>query len=201
MTQAFLERPNLTPSLQQIEKLWDEYGMLSNIRRHSLAVFAVARTLYHWLEDNNFKLNKSLIYAGALLHDVAKTMCLGQNELHHDSEGKIILHNRGYYNLGKIVAKHVKLLETNPVDEAFIIYYADKRVINYDIVSVAQRYDYIVDRYGQKNTWRILYLEQERIKTFNIEKRLFSELSSHIPEELLHIYVPDSINELNGDLF
>ena len=201
MTQTFFERPNLTPNLQQIEKLWDDYGMLPNIRKHSLAVFAVARTLYHWLADNNFKFDKSLICAGALLHDIAKTICLGQNEIHHDEEGKTILHNRGYYKLGEIVAKHVRLSETHPLDEAFIIYYADKRVINCDIVSIAERYDYIVDKYGQKSTWRIWYLEQERTKTFNIEKRLFFELPSYIPEDLLHIYIPDSINELNGDLF
>ena len=136
------------PSTAQIRELWDDYAMLDNIREHSKVVCGVALRLADWLGESGFMLNRRAVEAGALLHDIAKTMCLGQ-KCRHDLEGGRIMQEMGYGELAGLVANHVLLPPDQPLDETMVVNYADKRVTHDQLVTLTERFDYITQRYGR----------------------------------------------------
>lgn len=136
------------PSGEQIAGLWDEYAMLDNIREHSRVVCGVALRLTDWLAASGLVLNRRAVAAGALLHDIAKTMCLGQ-KCRHDLEGGRIMEELGYGQLAYLVANHVLLPLGQPLDETMVVNYADKRVTHDQLVPLSQRFAYITQRYGR----------------------------------------------------
>ncbi|MCB2194145.1 MAG: HDIG domain-containing protein [Deltaproteobacteria bacterium] len=172
------------PSTAQIKQLWDDYAMLDNIREHSLVVCGVALRLADWLDDSGLVLNRRAVEAGALLHDIAKTMCLGQ-KCRHDLEGGRIMHELGYGELAGLVANHVLLPPGQPLDETMVVNYADKRVTHDQLVTLPQRFAYITERYGRGDPAieeRIaLGLERAR----QAESLIFSRIDhGHTPEDV-----------------
>ena len=73
------------PGIEECFQLMEEYSMLPNIRRHSIVVAQVALQLIDGFAENEispaFIPDKTLIVAGALLHDIAKTPCLKNESL------------------------------------------------------------------------------------------------------------------------
>ena len=135
--------------------------MLDNIREHSHLVARVAETIVCGLgavlEKPLRPADIDLVLAGALLHDIAKTKCL-DGSCRHDEEGMQICCRHGYPEVGQIVREHVLLSSFTPGDyqrghfpAREIVYYADKRVRHNEIVSLEQRYDYIIDIYSREN--------------------------------------------------
>lgn len=172
------------PDKQQIENLYNQWGMLPNIRAHSRRVCNVALTLWQWLDAAGYHLNKQLIETGALLHDIAKTYCLDKPDLPHNLEGQRILEKLGYHELAELVAKHVNLPDNNELDEAAIVFYADKRVVGDKVVSVDERYEYIMKVYGQGKLHRIRFIQRDAKLTYKVEKGIFSLLSGRKPQDL-----------------
>lgn len=140
--------------------LMDQYGMLDNIRQHSLVVAQVADTLRHYLTsptEDTEAADPELVRAGALLHDIAKTRCL-DGSCRHAEEGQKICEAHGYQEIGMIVREHV-ILSSFPrasfrrgcFSAKVIVYYADKRVRHDRIVSLQDRLAYIIERYSADN--------------------------------------------------
>ncbi len=149
------------PSISQCLALIDRYAMLDNIREHSHLVARVAEAIVAGLEQceriSGQAADRALVMAGALLHDIAKTICL-DGSCRHDEEGMKICCRHGYPEVGRIVREHVLLSSFTPEnyrDGRFpareIVYYADKRVRHNEIVSLEQRYEYIIDIYSREN--------------------------------------------------
>ena len=90
------------PDLDEVSRLWDRHGMLDNIRAHSEVVRFIALLLTDWLDEAGCRLERDAVEVGALLHDIAKTACLG-NQRRHDVEGQRILESLGYPELGLLV--------------------------------------------------------------------------------------------------
>ncbi len=172
------------PTLQEVQELWQSYGMLPNIRRHSHQVCRVALAVCHWLDEAGFHLNSAAIEVGALLHDVAKAYCLNRPELRHNLEGQRILEQAGYAELGRLVAKHVNLPSALPLDEAVVVFYADKRVVGDKVVSVAERFQYIKRKYGQGKAERMRVIERDEALTYEVERHIFKIAAGHSPREL-----------------
>ncbi len=83
-----------------------------------------------------------LVEAAALLHDIAKTVCL-QTKEDHTRAGCCLLKEIGYDRIGEIVAQHVWLLkegDPSSVSEEEVVNYADKRVRHDQIVSLDERF-------------------------------------------------------------
>ena len=175
------------PCMAEVYSLWDEYGMLPNIRLHSQQVCRVALALWDWLGQAGFHLDRETIKIGALLHDVAKAYCLDKPDLPHNVEGQRILDERGYPELGILVARHVNLGSALPLDESTIVFYADKRVVGDEIVSVAKRYEYIMRVYGERKPWRIAHLRKDEELTYEVENHIFSLVSPKKPLELISV--------------
>jgi hypothetical protein len=96
----------------------------------------------------------------------------------HTETGAELLRERGYFEVGEIVRQHVKLdtyFETGTPDEAEIVNYADKRVLHDRIVSMADRMDYILEKYGQREELG-RHLEWLWKKSEEMERRIFAEL-------------------------
>jgi putative nucleotidyltransferase with HDIG domain len=146
------------PDKAECFRLMDAYGMLPNIRRHSVVVAQVALQLVEGFKEGGMlppeAVNPDFILAGALLHDIAKTPCL-ENGGDHARVGGQICRQLGYPDIARIVEEHVLLKDHDASRRSRgeftaqeIIYYADKRVRHDEIVSLDDRLQYILHHYG-----------------------------------------------------
>jgi len=175
------------PSLEEVYELWDRYQMLPNIRRHSMVVRAVALAVCDWLAEAGVEMNRRAVEVGALLHDIAKTPCLG-TDLRHDVEGQKILESLGYHELGYLVRKHVYLPPAHPLDETMVVNYADKRVNHDRVVSLDERFRYILERYAGDDPRRRELILQGKRRAEEIQQVLFSHMLPHRhPQDLNHL--------------
>ena len=169
--------------------------MLDNIRAHSLMVTRVAQVLFEAL-NNSTKTNAplpagNLVMAGALLHDIAKTQCL-ENNCDHARQGRDICLELGYPEVAEVVREHVILTEFSPKRYGNgyflakeLVYYADKRVRHDEIVSLEERLDYILERYGNNDPGRHRLIKENFAKCKQLETFLFSSAemdTSSLPE-------------------
>ncbi|BDD86624.1 HD domain-containing protein [Desulfofustis limnaeus] len=194
-----METPRAIPDQAVCLELMEQYGMLDNIRRHSLLVARVAETLVGNLhipaDSRDFRPNRNLVLAGALLHDIAKTRCL-DGSCRHAEEGQLICEEHGYPEVGVIVGEHVLLSSFTPeyyrrgrFPAREIVYYADKRVKHDQIVSLQERLLYIIDRYSGN----LPAVEQRIRENFRRCQELERHLFSFLPfsaEELPHRLLP-----------
>ncbi len=176
------------PSLQDCLALMGDYGMLPNIREHSFMVMRVALALGEALVAAAFPLSLPLIEAGALLHDLGKTPCLGTGANHADW-GAAVLEDRGYPEVAQIVREHVSLApapgEAQPPREAEVVNYADKRVLHARVVTLAERFVDLQRRYCRTPESRArLAVLADRVQT--LEDRLFAPLKLS-PGDLLQL--------------
>jgi putative nucleotidyltransferase with HDIG domain len=181
------------PSRRKCYRLFDEMEMLQHIITHSEQVCRVALCITGHLKTQGIPLNDELIYASAMLHDITKTRSFKTKENHAETGGHFLA-ERGYPEVGRIVAQHVKLEKyyaTPEPSEAEIINYADKRVLHDKITPLAKRMDYILEKYGESAHIKGLLL-QLWDKSIDLEKRLFAYLP----------FAPDELEEAvaKGDL-
>jgi putative nucleotidyltransferase with HDIG domain len=175
------------PSIAQCLALMDRYDMFDNIRAHSLTVARVAEALLAGLTPT--KTNEKnlpdlhLVLAGALLHDIAKTICLN-SECDHAKKGRDICLEHGFQAIGEIVREHVVLKEfsTDRYAQGIffakeIVYYADKRVRHDSIVSLDERMTYIIERYGNNDQKRHLTIQENFKRCQILEYHLFSHIN------------------------
>jgi putative nucleotidyltransferase with HDIG domain len=181
------------PTREQCLALMDQYGMLANIRAHSLLVTNVAEEILDGLMEKNESgvslPEKELVLAGALLHDIAKTICLQQDCL-HAQKGRDICLEHGYPAISEIVCEHVLLKEFSPERYAQgiffakeIVYYADKRVCHDTIVSIEERLAYILERYGNNDEEPFQRIKDNFKRCRILEGHLFSRIN-FAPDEL-----------------
>jgi putative nucleotidyltransferase with HDIG domain len=166
----------------------DRYGMLEHIRDHSIVVEKVASLIARGLVEAGESLSLRKVTAGALLHDIAKTPCLGTGQDHAAKGEEICLQNR-LDEIADIVGEHVHLRGyslTSPVVEKEIVYYADKRVNHNRVVSLEERLNYLIDRYGgdEREIHRLIRDNFELCKA--LEKKLFAKLA----------FAPDALPDL-----
>jgi putative nucleotidyltransferase with HDIG domain len=160
-------------------------AMLPHIVTHSEQVCRVALCLVDHMNHSTTGLNRPLIRAAALLHDITKTRSFETGE-NHAASGRELLLERGYPEVALVVGQHVHLQNDGQdagIGEAQIVNYADKRVLHDEVVSLEERMAYIVERYGQEDAHR------ERImQLWEESRRLETLLFTHIdfpPHELV----------------
>jgi uncharacterized protein len=172
--------------------LMTAYGMLPNIRDHSLLVREVARHLGTFLVEAGFALDLDLIEAGALLHDLGKTACLGTS-LNHAEWGANVLLDAGYPEVAEIVREHVFLQspgkdDSRTIREVEVVNYADKRVLHTRVVMLADRFADLRELYG-RSPEALSRLGGLELKARRLEAKLFAPLSFN-PAALLQLNHP-----------
>jgi uncharacterized protein len=179
------------PTETECRQLAAGMGMLENIVSHSRQVCRVALLISDHLQWNG--LNRELIQAAALLHDITKTRSFATLENHAETGAQLIA-EFGYPEVGRIVGQHVRLdryfASKNPTEEE-IVNYADKRVLHDRIVSLSERMGYILEKYGQEpQRKRAILLLWE--KTEALEARLFAGLSFE-PADIIRLLAESSL--------
>lgn len=139
------------PGEADCRQLLRKYQVPDNIIQHSLAVKQAAVELADRLQDNGVAVDKQLVASSALLHDIAKHICLNQEEdERHPERGAEILKEEGYDQIAEIVVKHgLDSILNAGLDswEEKVVYYVDKRVEGDKVVRLEQRLDYLRERY------------------------------------------------------
>jgi putative nucleotidyltransferase with HDIG domain len=155
---------NRIPSREECCKLMAQYSMLPNIAKHSVQVMHVSLAITDNLESG-LTINRDLVIAAALLHDITKTRSIETKERHAMSGG-ILLRELGFTDVAEIVEQHVHLENINKygkLEEKEIVYYADKRVMHDHIVTVEERLRDLAQRYGSIKEIKNLIFESKEM--------------------------------------
>lgn len=143
-----------------------------------MVVARVAEIITKGLMRAGHSLSLETVIAGALLHDIGKTACL-DNDDDHAVKGSEICIRHNLHAIADIIAEHVILKEYSSgrdFAEKEIVYYADKRVNHDQVVSLEERLDYILKRYGLNNASRCRAIRKNYARCQELEKRMFSFL-------------------------
>ena len=163
--------------------------MLPHIVRHSVLVTDVALLIARKLNSGGQHLDLALVEAGALLHDITKTICIKTNENHAETGGELLA-SLGYPGVADIVRQHICLdpgpSDPNGVNEAELINYADKRVKHEEVVDIEERFRDVLERYVEKVPGLRARFEQVQLETQLLEQKIFSKID----------ITPERINEI-----
>lgn len=175
----------MIPTVDQCYELMKKYGMLENIKAHSIMVEKVAHFIALEIRKTGIDISMDKVTAGALMHDIGKTPCLNTRENHAEMGSEICVMNH-LDEIAESVREHVILDgfdSDGDVNEKEIIYYADKRVNHDKVVSLDERLKYLLIRYANGNKQREDLIEGNFIQCRKVEKKLFALLSFK-PEDL-----------------
>jgi len=139
------------PSEQECLELMAEMNLAHAVFNHSIAVKNVALRFADELEARGIRVNRPLIAAAALLHDIMKL----DAEVCHGIEGGEFLRKKGFHEVASIVEKHCLSNLEDPdlvpkTTEEKLLIYSDLRVKGGNFVSLEERFDYIRERYPAK---------------------------------------------------
>ena len=178
----------MIPNTEECILLMNTYGMLENIKAHSFKVEQVARIIAKEIKKSGINISLKKVTAGALMHDIAKTMCLGSTE-DHAARGREICIENNFIEIAEIVGEHIQLESYEPddkVNEKEIIYYSDKRVNHNEVVPLEKRLAYLLDRYAKNEKVLIQRIEANFRKCREVEKKIFLNLDLS-PEDLTEL--------------
>jgi uncharacterized protein len=166
------------PSQKRCFELIREMEMPGHIVAHSIQVCRVSVAIVDASRTTGVRLDRQLVLASAMLHDITKPRSFSTGEPHAES-GARFLAEKGYPEVGDIVRQHVRLdsyFRSDRISEAEVVNYSDKRVLHDRIVSLRERMDYILERYargdGDRQKWDRLVEMSKRL-----EDRIFRHLS------------------------
>ncbi|MEW6351136.1 MAG: HD domain-containing protein [Thermodesulfobacteriota bacterium] len=154
--------------------LMSKYQTPHHIVRHCFMVWTVAQVIGSAMTQRNHPMDMELLKAACLLHDIGKYPCILEGNRYHDRKGKEMLEEEGYPEVASIVGRHVNLAETDgePLGEAHVLFYADKRVNHDELVSLEQRFDYLFKTYA-KTPYATERLNEMKRDTRRLEERIF----------------------------
>lgn len=176
-------------SREECDKLMVRHSMRPNIVAHSIQVMYVSLAITDNLK-NGVAINRDLVIAAALLHDITKTRSLETSERHDITGGKL-LREMGFSSIAEIVEQHVVFQNLNPqgrLEEREIIYYADKRVTHDKIVTIEERVHYLIQRYGNTEEIRSRIIQNKNL-VLAIERKIAG---------FMNIDIHRAIDELNA---
>ncbi|HMK37063.1 MAG TPA: HD domain-containing protein [Desulfomonilaceae bacterium] len=162
------------PDERQCYALLEKYATPEHIIAHSRKVWDVARLLGRSLIQREHPLDLDLLAASCLLHDIGKYPCILDGSGRHDVRGEEILEQEGYSEVARIVVQHVVLRgpKDSPIREEHVLFYADKRVVHDELVSLDDRFVYLEQTYG-RNVQSIERLAAMKQETVGLEKKIF----------------------------
>lgn len=162
-----LTADNLTdriPTREECHKLMARHDMPPHIVEHSTQVMRVSLAIADNLKRGVI-IDRDLVIAAALLHDITKTRSLETGE-QHDRSGAALLEKMGFSRIAGIVAQHVvfeNLHAQGRLEEREILYYADKRVMHDRIVTIEERMEDLIRRYGITDDIKRLILQNKSL--------------------------------------
>lgn len=132
-----------TPEAELSDKLClalrDASGIPDKIKVHCDAVSEEALRICTELEKNGCSLNHELVCKASLLHDIARL------EKKHEYAGAEYLKALGFDDIAEIIRVHGEL-ENEEIDEAAVVFIADKNIRETERISVEERYKQSCDK-------------------------------------------------------
>ena len=137
------------PSKSECLKILKDNNVPDNIIAHLESVQDFSMKLADYLDKKGIKVNRELVSAAAMLHDIKKL------SPKHEIAGSEFVKSLGYPEVAVLIMKHglsnLDKEEFIPKTwEEKIVFYSDKRVNGSKIVSLDGRFDYIRQRYNKK---------------------------------------------------
>lgn len=172
------------PSDEECERIWDEYGMLDNIKHHSRMVAMVATHVAVVGAERGLDVCPRTTRASALLHDIAKTYTIHHGGNHSQLGASWAVELTGNPALAQGVIHHVFWPFNLDVKKNLLpmcVIYGDKRVSHDQLVGLEERFVDLLDRYGKTQ------LIRDRIgvthdQAINIERELSELLGEDLRE-------------------
>ncbi len=178
----------MIPNIAECIKTMEKHSMLKNIKAHSVMVTKVAYVISYFLLKAGETISMQKVIAGALLHDIGKTEGLKTGRDHVEI-GIEICNQHGFNEISELVAEHVILNKFDPDSECTekeIIYYSDKRVNHDKVVTLNERLEYIINRYGRGDK----HIADAIRKNFELCRKVEEKLFKRLP------FSPDEISKL-----
>jgi molybdenum cofactor cytidylyltransferase len=133
------------PTRRECEAIWNRQGLPAAARAHGRLVAGLARMLAGHLNCAGMEIDSALVLAGGLLHDLAK----GQPD--HARLGARLLEDLGFGRVGEVVASHTDISVIDHfLDEAALIYLADKFVAGDRLVTLRERFGRALEKFGDR---------------------------------------------------
>ncbi|MCL1889201.1 MAG: HDIG domain-containing protein [Desulfovibrionaceae bacterium] len=148
------------PSLEECAALWDKYAMPPHIRDHSNQVARIVETLGELLQARGAGLNRALLLAGGLLHDIAKAYTISFGGNHAQLGAAWMVREELHPKVGQMILHHVYWpwdldLDNENMLPVLLLVYADKRVRHDRVVSLQERAEDLLRRYGHTEAIRL----------------------------------------------
>ena len=171
----------MIPTEEQAKALWDKYHLPEQKRIHVALVAKVAMFLADKLKE---PINKPLLLAAALLHDIDKAIPKLPGEKHPDTAVRI-LKEEGTPEVAHLVRTHPLHAILNPAIapktwEEKLLYLADK-MVKYEVITVDERFRLWNDEHLPPESQKELDAAYPKVKV--LEKEIFSLIHMQ-PEQL-----------------
>lgn len=168
------------PTIEECYELMNSHDMLPNIVEHSKQVARVAAAIMDHLKDDA-DIHRAAVITACLLHDITKTRSLQTREPHDVSGGRLLA-ELGFPTIGAMVEEHVVLKDFQAEGDLLakeLVFYADKRVMHDRIVTVEERIEDLIVRYGTTE-------ERIRLITSNFKQlcRLEEKISRFVKSDI-----------------
>ncbi|MFW5733913.1 MAG: HD domain-containing protein [Oceanidesulfovibrio sp.] len=147
----------LTPDATFCRDLWDRFGMPEHIREHSRLVSRIAHALAMAGREAGASVNPNDVLASGMLHDIAKDFTIRHGGNHAVLGAAWTLDATRNPVIAQGVMHHVYWPWSVDLETAFLplaIIYADKRVRHDVIVTLKERFDDLMARYGKTESIR-----------------------------------------------
>lgn len=125
-----------------IDYFYEQNNVPAHIIKHMNAVADYQDVLLDRLESHDMHFNRELLHKAAVLHDIRRL------DYKHAYAGAKYIRGEGYAELASLIANHHEALSVNgrpsgsddPLTEADILYYVDKRVQEDKLVTIEKRF-------------------------------------------------------------
>ncbi|MAG22266.1 MAG: hypothetical protein CL943_03105 [Candidatus Diapherotrites archaeon] len=167
------------PTPEECIPLLKKYGATETIIGHLKQTAKVAVFLGKKLAEKGEEIDLPLLEASALLHDIDKKITLDDHSKKHAVEAEAILKKEGFPKIAEIVRQHrLGWIRENQFSgwEAKLVYYSDKRVRHDQIVSLEERFEYLLERYGSISKEARESILKAKPKVFELEEEIFSKI-------------------------
>jgi len=134
--------------------------MPPHIRAHSNQVARIVEILGELLRTRGSGLNRALLLAGSLLHDIAKAYTISFGGNHAQLGAAWIVREELHPKVGQMILHHVYWpwdldLDNENMLPVLLLVYADKRVRHDRVVSLQERAEDLLRRYGHTEAIRL----------------------------------------------
>ena len=175
----------MIPSEEKAKALWDKYELPEPKRRHVTLVAKVAEFL---ADRIGVPVNKPLLQAAALLHDIDKNATKLPGEKHPDAAVRI-LREEGMGEVADLVSKHSLHSIFDPALvpktwEEKLLYLADK-MVKYEVITVDERFKLWRDEHLPREAQKVLDRAYPKAKELEAEILTLAQLK---PEEICNFF-------------